>query len=57
MSIVQTIKSVVGMDNEAQTEKRYRCPECDTEFTSFKTEQRAMCMECANGDVELLERV
>jgi protein-arginine kinase activator protein McsA len=57
MSIVQTIKSVVGIENEAQTEKRYRCPECDTEFTSFKTEQRAMCMECANGDVELLERV
>jgi protein-arginine kinase activator protein McsA len=56
MTLLQKVKSAVGMDGtDTTTEKRYRCPECDSEFTSFKTEERAICVECMNGQVELLE--
>jgi protein-arginine kinase activator protein McsA len=57
MSIIQKVKSAVGMDStDTTSEKRYHCPECDSEFTSFKTEERAMCIDCMNGEVELLDR-
>lgn len=56
MSIIQTVKDAVGMDTaDTTTEKRYHCPECDSEFTSFKTEERAICVDCMNGEVELQE--
>jgi len=57
MSLIQKVKRAVGMDGpDTTTEKRYHCPDCDSEFTSFKTEERAMCMDCMNGQVELLEK-
>ncbi len=56
MSIIQKVKSAVGMDTaDTTTEKRYHCPECDSDFTSFKTEERAICVECMNGQVEKVE--
>lgn len=53
MSIIQKVKSAVGIDTaDTTTESRYYCPECDSEFTSFKTEERAICVDCMNGEVE-----
>lgn len=56
MAVIQKIKSLVGVDGAgASRQSRYRCPECETEFDSYKQEGRAFCTECMNKDVELVE--
>lgn len=56
MSVVDKLKSAVGLEDESATKKRFRCNDCDNEFESFKQPRRASCMECMGNDVEVVER-
>jgi len=55
MSIIDKLKGVVDMDDGSTSETRYRCPDCETEFTSYKSPDRSFCTECMNQDVEVVE--
>jgi DNA-directed RNA polymerase subunit RPC12/RpoP len=54
MSVVETIKSVVGSD-DSPNETRYRCGDCGNEFTSYKDPERVSCRDCVSREVEPVE--
>lgn len=51
MSVVDKLKSAIGLDEEHSTYK-YECADCGREFTSAKDPERATCSECLSRDVE-----
>ena len=55
MSIIETLKGVVGADGAGSAKKRFACNKCDHEFESFKREDRTACPECLSNDVEVVE--
>jgi protein-arginine kinase activator protein McsA len=57
MSVVKKLKSVVGMDGDSHTKKRYQCQQCDNEFESYKLPERTSCPECLSTDVDVLEEL
>lgn len=54
MSVIDTIKTVVGLDSGAITHE-YRCQDCDNEFESAKDPDRASCMNCMSYNVERVD--
>lgn len=58
MSIIEKLKGLVG-GGEAQVDgkKRFTCHNCESEFDSFKLEERASCPECLSNDVEVVEKL
>lgn len=56
MSVIDKLKDVVGMDDESTSETHYRCPECERDFTSYKSPDRSFCTECMNQEVEVVEQ-
>jgi hypothetical protein len=54
MSVIDTIKDVVGLDSGPAT-RQYRCVDCDNQFSSAKDPGRALCTECMGHNVELID--
>jgi len=55
MSIIDSLKGMIGADNGQNRKKRFECNDCDHEFESFKRTERASCPECLSSDVEAVE--
>lgn len=56
MSVMEKVKSIVGLDDTGITTYEYHCNDCDAEYTSAKQPERATCPECVSNDVEMLGR-
>lgn len=55
MSIIDKLKGMVGKgESRPNSKKRFTCHGCDSEFDSFKLEERASCPECLSNDVEVV---
>ncbi len=58
MSIIDRLKGIVGDGASVENrKKRFRCHDCDSEFESYKLEERASCPECLGHDVEVAKRL
>lgn len=58
MSIIDKLKGMVGGDGpHPNSKKRFTCHDCDSEFDSFKLEERASCPECLSHDVEVVKEL
>lgn len=58
MSIIEKLKGLVGGgESHANVKKRFTCHNCESEFDSFKHEDRASCPECLSNDVEVVKEL
>lgn len=55
MSVLQTVKSALPIDDESEVTFAYECRDCGHEFESEKAPGRAVCVECRSADVTHLE--
>lgn len=51
MSIVDSIKSIVGVGDTGISFTTYRCEECGEIFESAKTIDRVQCTECLSREI------
>lgn len=58
MSIIKKLKGLVrGGESHANAKNRFTCHNCESEFESFKLEERASCPECLSNDVEVVKEL
>lgn len=58
MSIIEKLEGLVGSgESRANAKKRFTCHSCESEFDSFKLEERAACPECLSNDVEVVKEL
>lgn len=51
MTPIQLLTELVTSGDDGG-KRRFRCPECDAEFTSAKQPRRATCPQCLGTDPE-----
>lgn len=51
MSIVDSLKSIVGVGDPGVSFTPYRCDDCGHGFESAKTPERVQCPECLSREI------